>query len=90
MDYQTQQMKLLPLLALYMAMRFTYFDTTAKYFEFLEDVKQSKFDKMEEIHHLTSGFKALFTQRTMDSLLIIRQSLGGAGYSAWSGLPYLV
>lgn len=23
----------------------------------------------------------------MESLLLIRQSLGGAGYSAWSGIP---
>ena len=23
-------------------------------------------------------------------MLLIRQSLGGAGYSAWSGLPYLI
>jgi len=23
-------------------------------------------------------------------LLVIRQSLGGAGYSAWSGIPFLI
>jgi len=31
--------------------------------------------------------KAVYTQETLDSMLIIRQSLGGAGYSAWSGIP---
>jgi len=26
----------------------------------------------------------------MDSLILIRQSLGGAGYTAWSGIPTLI
>jgi len=26
----------------------------------------------------------------MDGILSIRQSLGGAGYSAWSGLPHSI
>ena len=56
----------------------------------LEDIKSEKFDKMDELHHLTSGFKAMFTQDGYDGLLQIRQALGGAGYSAWSGIPYLV
>jgi len=34
--------------------------------------------------------KSLFTQTTNDGLLSIRQSIGGAGYSAWSGIPYLI
>lgn len=34
--------------------------------------------------------KAIFTQDTMDSLLLIRQSIGGAGFSAWSGIPRLI
>lgn len=42
------------------------------------------------MHHLTSGMKSIFTQACMDGLLVVRQSVGGAGYSAWSNLPYLV
>ena len=71
-------------------MKLTYRDLWTMYFELQDDVKQGNFDKMEEMHHLSSGFKALFTQRTMDALLQIRQCLGGAGYSAWSGIPYLI
>ena len=26
----------------------------------------------------------------MEALNVIRQSLGGAGFSAWSGIPYLI
>ena len=42
------------------------------------------------MHHFTSGMKSVFTQECWDSLILIRQSLGGAGYSAWSGIPHLI
>ena len=45
---------------------------------------------MDELHHLLSGFKSLFTQDGYDGLLQIRQALGGAGYSCWSGIPALI
>ena len=45
---------------------------------------------MDEMHHLTSGMKAVYTQMTMDNLLVIRQSCGGAGYLQWSNLPFLI
>ena len=34
--------------------------------------------------------KSVFTQDTHDGVLLIRQSLGGAGFTAWSGLPRLI
>lgn len=61
LDYQTQQMKLLPLLALSYAMRMAYRELWAKYCGLLEDVKRGDFDQMAELHHLSSGFKALYT-----------------------------
>ena len=45
---------------------------------------------MEEVHHLSSGMKSNFTQITNDALQLVRQSIGGAGYSAWSHMPYLI
>jgi hypothetical protein len=42
------------------------------------------------MHHYTSGMKSVYSQICMDGLLSIRQSCGGAGFSAWSGLPYLI
>jgi len=42
------------------------------------------------MHHLTSGFKSMFTNHTYQGLLAIRQALGGAGYSAWSAIPYYI
>ena len=34
--------------------------------------------------------KSVYTQSCMDGLMQVRQSVGGAGYSAWSSLPYLI
>jgi len=42
------------------------------------------------MHHISSGFKSIFTQITMDAIGKIRLSIGGAGFSGWSGLPYLI
>ena len=42
------------------------------------------------MHHFSSGMKTVYTQQTMDGLIILRQCIGGAGYSAWSSLPRLI
>jgi len=34
--------------------------------------------------------KAVFTQFSMDGLYRAREAVGGAGFSCWSGLPYLI
>lgn len=45
---------------------------------------------LDVLHHLTSGMKSVFSQITNDGLFTIRQSLGGAGYTAWSGIPSII
>ena len=42
---------------------------------------------METMHHLTAGMKSVYSQEALEGLYTIRQSLGGAGYTNWSGLP---
>jgi len=42
------------------------------------------------MHHYTSGGKSIFTQEAVDCNIQIRQALGGAGYSAWSGIPRII
>ena len=48
------------------------------------------FKPLKVIHHLISGLKATYSQNTFDTISLLRESCGGAGYLAWSGLPYLV
>lgn len=47
------------------------------------------FKPLAIIHHLVSGLKAFFTQNTYELINRMRESCGGAGFSSYSGLPYL-
>jgi acyl-CoA oxidase len=56
----------------------------------MKDIKKSKFELLDVVHHFTSGMKSVFTQECMDDMVLIRQSIGGAGFTAWSGLPAII
>ena len=90
LDYQTQQMKLFPLLAAAFTFLIAHNFVDQMYKELLQGIQKGKFDKLEVLHHLTSGMKSFFTQTAVDGAYLIRQSVGGAGYSAWSALPQLI
>ena len=55
----------------------------------VEEIKQGNFQTLDMLHHLTSGLKSIYSQMCYESIDIIRQNCGGAGYSVWSGLPQL-
>lgn len=60
------------------------------YEKLMEGIKNDDFELLDLMHHFTAGMKATYTQVCMDGLITIRQSLGGAGYSAWSGIPRII
>lgn len=43
-----------------------------KYLQLMEDVKNNDFTLLDEIHHLSSGMKAVFTQTTFEGLCTVR------------------
>ena len=45
------------------------------------ETQEGNYDNLDEMHHLTSGFKALYSDICFYGLLQIRQSIGGAGYT---------
>ena len=49
-----------------------------------EDVEKFDFKRMEEVHHILSGFKAVLTDDAMHAIETCRRACGGAGYSAHS------
>jgi acyl-CoA oxidase len=53
-------------------------------------VAKGDFSMNALMHHFSSGLKAVQTQDTLDGMFVVRQSLGGAGYSAWSGIPRMI
>ena len=60
------------------------------YYRLIDEIKNQKFELLDVMHHLLSGMKSVFSQTTNDGMFAIRQSIGGAGYTAWSGLPHLI
>ena len=43
-----------------------------EYRQLMEDIKKSKYDRLDICHHFTSGMKSVFTQDVYDGLLLIR------------------
>lgn len=80
-------MKLFPLLAFNYAIIFTFLEIKKLFQALIKEAKDSNYEKLDIMHHLTSGLKSLCTQRCVDGLYVTRQSIGGAGMTEWSGIP---
>lgn len=83
-------MKLFPIFATMIAHCITSDKISKGFWDMSAEIDKGNFGNIDLMHHLTSAGKSVHTQECQDSLILIRQSLGGAGYSAWSGLPYLI
>ena len=53
----------------------------------IEDVHREVFARMDQNHHVLSGFKALFSELNLKNTDEARRLCGGAGYQSSSGLP---
>uniref|UniRef100_A0A3Q3MC61 Acyl-coenzyme A oxidase n=1 Tax=Mastacembelus armatus TaxID=205130 RepID=A0A3Q3MC61_9TELE len=87
LDYQTQQHKLFPLLAMAYAFSFVGQYMKATYHRITEDINQGDFSEMPELHALSAGLKAFTTWATSSAIEVCRMSCGGHGYSRCSALP---
>ncbi|EMS19847.1 acyl-CoA oxidase [Rhodotorula toruloides NP11] len=98
LDYPIHQRRLLPLLSQAVAMGFTSYRMTALFEEMsgqLEslgsdsDEAETKevLEKLKETHATSAGLKAFCTWNALETIEKCRASLGGHGYSAYSGLP---
>lgn len=57
---------------------------------FYDAKNKGKFERLNEAHSLTSGLKAIFTTDTLAGIEILRRSMGGHGFSSYSGLPGII
>lgn len=71
-------------------MIFTFMEVKKLFQSLIKDSEDQNFEKLDILHHLSSGFKSLFTQRAIEGLYTARQSIGGAGMTEWSGIPALI
>ncbi|POO02831.1 Acyl-CoA oxidase [Trema orientale] len=79
LDYQSQQHKLMPMLASTYAFHFATVHLVEKYAE----MKKSHDEQLvADVHALSAGLKAYVTSYTAKSLSICREACGGHGYAA--------
>ncbi|KAM7418968.1 hypothetical protein PAMA_016198 [Pampus argenteus] len=86
-DYQTQQYKLFPLLAMAYAFNFVGQYMNQEYHRITGDINQGDFSELPELHALSAGLKAFTTWETNSAIEVCRMSCGGHGYSRSSALP---
>ena len=55
----------------------------------LKEANEGNFKRMDVVHHLLSGYKAIFSDRNFLAIEVARKACGGAGYSSQSGIPQL-
>ena len=89
LDYQAHMVKLGPILADAYVMMATGKEIASLERIMYQEMKNGKFKTLDILHHFTSGLKSIYSQMCYDSIDIIRQNCGGAGYSAHSLLPQM-
>ncbi|XP_019392295.1 PREDICTED: peroxisomal acyl-coenzyme A oxidase 2 isoform X1 [Crocodylus porosus] len=89
LDYQTQQQKLLPVLAIAYAFHFMNEYMNELFSKGYREIKQKNFDSLPELHAFSSGLKAIVTEHSTAGVETCRKACGGHGYSLLSGLPSL-
>ena len=91
MDYQTQQGKLLPALAMAFSFHFAG-QTLWQAYNDVQDQMESEsrnFERLPELHSLACGLKALVTQEVAETIDVLRRACGGHGFMSSSNLPRL-
>ncbi|KAF9138338.1 fatty-acyl coenzyme A oxidase [Mortierella sp. GBA39] len=94
-DYAIHQYRLMPLLAQAYAFHFTGVETQKLYDNLMDKLESTKpgdasmqdtLDTLKETHATSAGLKAFCTWSTLSAIEACRQTLGGHGYSAYTGL----
>jgi acyl-CoA oxidase len=89
LDFQTQQHKLLPLLATAYAYKFAGLAMLDMFLEIMSEVKGENYRRLIEAHALSSGMKAVTTTNASAGIETCRLACGGHGYLQVSRLPEL-
>lgn len=89
LDYQAQQHKLLPLIALAHAIKATFLSLMQTYKEVSQNLERGDLGNLPELHAISSGLKALCSEKGSRGIEICRLACGGHGYLLISGLPRL-
>ncbi|GMR46618.1 hypothetical protein PMAYCL1PPCAC_16813, partial [Pristionchus mayeri] len=89
LDYQTQQYRLFPQIALAYAYIFTGLEVKKLYQEAMEELDKGETDLLPDLHAITSGLKSVVSFGSGNAAEQCRMACGGHGFSEASGLPKL-
>ncbi|KAK7091567.1 peroxisomal acyl-coenzyme A oxidase 1-like [Littorina saxatilis] len=87
LDFQTQQMKLLPLVATAYALTVASRNMTAFYMSATKKIEKGALEELPQLHALSAGLKALSGWEGTEGVEQCRLACGGHGYSHASGIP---
>uniref|UniRef100_A0A8I5YPM1 Acyl-coenzyme A oxidase n=1 Tax=Pongo abelii TaxID=9601 RepID=A0A8I5YPM1_PONAB len=90
LDYQTQQQKLFPQLAISYAFHFLAVSLLEFFQHSYTAILNRDFSFLPELHALSTGMKAMMSEFCTQGAEMCRRACGGHGYSKLSGLPSLV
>ena len=88
-EYQTQQLKLFPYIAMSYGLQFAAENLLSLYKLNIDRMDKGEFGKLAELHALASCLKAFGAQEHSNGIDVLRRSCGGHGFMASSGLPSL-
>lgn len=87
MDYQTQQMKLLPLIASSYALILTGQYILRVHMQSQSEIANGNLESLPELHATSAGLKAFSSMVCGEGIELCRQACGGHGYSRACGIP---
>lgn len=90
LDYQTQQQKLFPPLAMAYAFHFVGNHLLEFFHRSYSFILNKDFTLLPELHALSAGLKAMLSDFCTQAVEQCRRACGGHGYSKLSGLPSLL
>ncbi|XP_033640551.1 peroxisomal acyl-coenzyme A oxidase 1-like isoform X1 [Asterias rubens] len=88
-DYQSQQLKLFPYLAMAFAFTFSGKQMQQMFAQSLDAVSGGNFNVLPELHATAAGLKAFTSSAATAGVELLRMACGGHGYSQASGFPLL-
>ena len=89
LDYQTTQHIFGGLLARSAAMQICGGWVMDEFKKMMDDIQLKNYQRMDGMHHVLAGFKALMTDSMIANVETARRACGGAGYASNSGFTEL-
>jgi len=87
LDYQAQQHKLFPTIALAVGFEMASKAVWEMYNNVQNEIEQGDFDHLPELHALSCSMKVLITGESASTIDLLRRACGGHGFMTNSGLP---